>query len=154
VLVNAVYQYRTLIGKSDLGCGLSWDEIDRVTDLEARFAPDENHNHTTRRYRREETSLEARIRGNRINDPIEVSELGPGGLICCNAPYVARGEQVEVVIEEGEFSYRFRATGVWLRDDGDDYRIGLAFVGMPVCLHKTQVSHHEPDMIDQIAAAA
>jgi hypothetical protein len=154
VLVDAVFQYRTLIGKSDLGCGLNWDEIDRVGDLEARFAPEENHNHTTRKYRREATSIEALIRGNRINDRVEIVELGPGGLICRNAPYVAKGEQIEVVVDDGDFSYRFRAIGKWLRDDGDDYKVGLAFVGMPVCLHKAQVSTHQLDLIDQIAAAA
>jgi hypothetical protein len=154
VLVDAVFQYRTLIGKSDLGCGLNWDEIDRVGDLEARFAPEENHNHTTRRFRRETTSMEALIRGNRINDRVEVIELGPGGLVCRSAPYIAVGEQVEVVVEAGDSSYRFRAIGKWLRDDGEDYKVGLAFVGMPVCLRKAQVSTHQLDLIDQIAAAA
>jgi len=154
VLVDAVFQYRTLIGKSDLGCGLNWDEIDRIGDFEARFAPDENHNHTTRKFRREETSIEALIRGNRINDRVEIIELGPGGLICRNAPYIAAGEQIEVFVDAGDLSYRFRAIGKWLRDDGDDYKVGLAFVGMPVCLHKAQVSTHQLDLIDQIAAAA
>jgi len=154
VLIDAVFQYRTLIGKSDLGCGLNWDEIDRVGDLEARFAPEENHNHTTRRFRREATSVEALIRGNRINDRVEIIELGPGGMICRNAPYIAKDEQVEVVVDVGDSSYRFRAIGKWLRDDGEDYKVGLAFVGMPVCLHKAQVSTHQLDLIDQIAAAA
>ena len=67
---------------------------------------------------------------------------------------MARGEQVEIVIEDGDRSFRFRAQGVWMKDDGDDYKVGLAFVGMPVCLHKVQVSKHEADLIDKIAAAA
>ena len=51
-------------------------------------------------------------------------------------------------------SYRFRARGVWLKDDGDDYKVGLALIGMPVCLHKVAVSAHQTDVVDEIAAAA
>ena len=46
------------------------------------------------------------------------------------------------------------AKGVWLKDDGDDYKVGLELVGMPVCLHKVAVSAHHADVVDQIAAAA
>jgi hypothetical protein len=43
---------------------------------------------------------------------------------------------------------------VWLKDDGEDYRVGLAFVGMPVLLHNVQLSDHVRDVIDRISAAA
>jgi hypothetical protein len=71
-----------------------------------------------------------------------------------NAPFVAQGEQVELVMEAGDKSYRFRAEGVWLKDDGDDYRVGLALIGMPVCLHSVALSRHETDLVDRISAAA
>ena len=39
MLVEIVFQYRTLTGKCDLGVGLEWDEIERLGEIEAMFAP-------------------------------------------------------------------------------------------------------------------
>ncbi len=127
MLVEVVFQYRSLIGKCELGVGLDWDEIEQMTAIESAFAPtsDDRRMKTGRKFRREATKLSALMRGDRINDRVEVSEMGPGGLICRSAPFVARGEMVEIVIDDGDHSYRFRAQGVWLKDDGDDYRVGL-----------------------------
>jgi hypothetical protein len=156
MLVEIIFQYRSLIGKCELGVGLDWDEIEQMTAIESAFAPtsDDRRMKTGRRFRRESTKLSALMRGDRINDRVEISEVGPGGFVCRNAPFVARGEFVEIVIDEGDHSYRFRAQGVWLKDDGDDYRVGLALVGMPVCLHRVAVSVHEADLVDRISAAA
>jgi hypothetical protein len=156
MLVEVVFQYRTLIGKCDLGVGLDWDEIEQVTAIESAFEPttDDRRMKAGRRFRRESTQMTALLRGDRINDPVEVVEIGPGGVVVRNAPFVAHGEQVEIVMEDGDKSYRFHAEGVWLKDDGDDYRVGLALVGMPVCLHTVAVSRHEEDLVDRIAAAA
>jgi hypothetical protein len=156
VLVEVVFQYRNLVGKCDLGCGLEWDEIDQISRIEAAFAPteDDRRMKNGRRFRRDAVEVSALLRGDRINDRVEIVEIGPGGLVCRSAPYVARGELVEIVIDDGDKSYRFSARGAWLKDDDDDYRLGLAFVGMPVMLIKTAVSHHELDLIDEIAAAA
>ena len=74
--------------------------------------------------------------------------------MCRKAPFIARGEVVEIVIDDGEFSYRFRAMGVWLRDDAEDYKVGMRFIGMPVRLHMVQISAHRVDVVDKIAAAA
>jgi len=151
MLVETVFQYRTLIGKSDLGCGLDWDEIDTVSRIEQAFASGRNDG---RRFRRQVVDMDAIMRGDQINDRISIIEMGPGGLVCRHAPFVAHGEIIELVIDDGEHSYRFRARGVWLREDGEDYRVGLAFVGMPVCLHKVQISAHTWDVVDKIANAA
>ncbi|HEU0034155.1 MAG TPA: PilZ domain-containing protein [Kofleriaceae bacterium] len=156
MLVEVIYRYRTLIGKCELGVGLELDEIDQVTTIEAQFAPtaDDLRMRNGRKFRRESVRLTAVLRGDRIHDRVEVIELGPGGLVIRNAPYVARGEHVEVVVEDGDRCYRFRARGVWLRDDNDDYRVGLALVGTPVRLNKVAVSAHQVDVVDKIAAAA
>jgi len=156
MLVEIVFQYRTLIGKCDLGVGLDWDEIEQINSIEAAFAPteDDRRMKVGRKFRREATKLTGLMRGDRINDRVEIIEVGPGGLVVRNAPFVARGEQIEIQIDDGNDSYRFRAQGVWLKDDGDDYKVGLALIGMPVCLRKTTVSKHETDVIDSIAAAA
>lgn len=151
MLIETVFQYRTLVGKCDLGCGLDWDEIDHITRIEQAFASNSGDG---RRFRRQAIEVDGIMRGDRINDRIDVIEMGPGGMVCAHAPFVARGEEVEVVIDDGEYSYRFRARGVWLRDDGDDYRVGLAFIGMPVRLHKVQISEHQVDVVDKISAEA
>ena len=158
MLVDVVFQYRSLIGKCELGVGLEWDEIQQVTAIESAFEPtaDDRRMKTGRRFRREAVKLPALLRGDRINDRVELIELGPGGAVVRNAPYVARGEVVELVIDEGEKSYRFRAKGVWLKDDGDDYRVALELIGMPVCLHKTTATAQgrQDDLVDKISVAA
>jgi hypothetical protein len=155
MLVDVVFQYRSLVGKCELGVGLDWNEIEQVTMIESAFEPtaDDRRMKTGRRFRREAVKLPALLRGDRINDRVELIELGPSGAVIRNAPYVARGEHVELVVESGDLSYRFRARGVWLKDDGDDYRIGLVLVGLPVCLHKVTHGQHE-DLVDKISAAA
>ena len=154
MLVDLIFKYRTLLGKCDLGCGLDWSEIEAMSTIEEAFAPtaDDRRMNTGRRFRREATKLSAVMRGDRINDRVDIIEMGLGGLVARNAPFVARGEQVELVIELGDKSFRFRAIGVWLKDDGDDYRIGLQLVGMPVCLNRATISEHEADIVDKIAA--
>jgi len=76
------------------------------------------------------------------------SKSDPAGVVVRGAPFVAHGEHVEIVIEHGDRSFRFSAEGVWLKDDGDDYRVGLALIGMPVCLHSVAVSRHEADLVE------
>jgi len=156
MLVEVVFQYRTLMGKCELGVGLDWDEIEQITAIESAFEPtsDDRRMKVGRRFRREAVKLSALLRGDRINDRVEVVEIGPGGVVVRNAPFVAHGEHVEIVIQDGDKSYRFGAVGVWLKDDGDDYRVGLALAGMPVCLHTVMVSRHESDLVDRIGAAA
>ena len=156
MLIEIVFQYRTLVGKCDLGVGLEWDEIEQLSSIEGAFAPtaDDLRMSSGRRFRREKVEMSVLMRGDRINDRVDLVEVGPGGFVVRHAPFVARGEQVEIQVDAGDFSYRFRAQGVWMRDDGEDYKLGLALIGMPVCLHRVAVSKHDADVIDQIAAAA
>src|SRR6186997_2307412 len=97
MLVEVVYQYRSLVGKCELGVGLEWDEIEQMTVIESAFEPtaDDRRLKLGRRFRRESVKLTAMLRGDRINDRVELVEFGPGGAVVRNAPYVARGEQVE-----------------------------------------------------------
>lgn len=149
MIVEQVFEYRTLQGKCELGLGLDWDEIDRLTAIEDRFAPGVS-DRGGRRFRREQVVMAGTLRGDRINDRIDIIELSPGGMVVRNAPYVARGEIVEIVVDMGDASYRFAAEGVWMRDDGDDYRIGLVFRGMPVCVRKAAISSHAQDATDMV----
>jgi hypothetical protein len=152
MVVETIFQYRTLIGKCELGVGLDWDEIQIISDIERELVRDTGP--SGRRFRREAVEMRGIVRGDRINDRVDIIEIGPGGLVCRRAPFIARGEVVELVMNVEGKSYRFRAIGKWLKDDGDDYQVGLAFIGVPICLHIAQVSAHEFDLVDQINAAA
>lgn len=152
MLLETVFEYRTLIGKCDLACGLEWHEIDEMERIEQAFRSDRGDG---RRFRRQPVDLTAIMRGDQINDRVTIVEMAPGGVICLFAPYVARNEQVEIVIDDNTgYSYRFSAKGVWLKDAGDDYRVGLQFVGMPVRLHTVQISARRHDIVDKIVSAA
>lgn len=151
MLLETVFQYRTLIGKCDLGVGLEWEEIDHVGQIEHAFASNTGDG---RRFKRHAIDVAAMMRGDQINDRVDLVEMGPGGCVAINAPFIARGELVELVIDDGENSYRFVARGVWLKDEGTDYRVGMRFVGMPVKLHKVQISEHMQDVVDRISVAA
>ena len=96
-----------------------------------------------------------RLRGiEGLNDRVRVGELGPGGLVCRQTPFVDEGRLIEVVIDDAEadLSYRFTCRVAWLREDvGDDFAIGLMFVGAPLLVHHGKTEHVE-DAIDRIAA--
>src|SRR5438067_7624084 len=74
MLVDAVFQYRTLQGKCDLGLGLDWDEIEQLSGIETMFSTDDRGG---RRFRRERVQLVGTMRGDRINDRIDIVELAP-----------------------------------------------------------------------------
>jgi hypothetical protein len=151
MLLETVFEYRTLIGKCDLGCGLEWHEIDEMDRIEQAFRSNRGDG---RRFRRQAVDMAAIMRGDQINDRVSIVEMGPGGVICMFSPYVTRNEAVEIVIDQDEYSYRFCAKGVWLRESGEDYRVGLQFIGMPVRLHKVKISEHSFDVVDKIVSAA
>ena len=154
-LIETIFRYRTLLGKCELGVGLDLDEAEDVMSIEAAFrATAAELRARGRTFRREAVRVGGLLRGDRIHDRVEVSEIGLGGFIVRKAPFIAKGELVELEIEIGDLALRFCARGVWLKEDGDDYRVGLAMVGMPVCLHRVALSAHTADVIDEISAAA
>ncbi len=156
--LDLVYQYRAMLGKCEAGVGLEMDEVIELTALEAVFATEAT---LPRRERSEMTCVlrgagRGDGRGEAINDRVRIGELTPGGLVCRQAPYVEEGDVVEVVIDDeaAHLSYRFKARVSWLREDvGDDFALGLAFVGTPLLVHYG-ASEHVEDAVDRIAAAA
>lgn len=138
--LDHVYQYRLLLGKCASGAGLSFDEIEALTALEAAFAgdaaPQTGPVGDGRRFRRENVSLPAVVRGGKLHDPVHVADIGPGGMVCGGAPYADLGTPVEIVIDDVELglTYRFKARVQWIREDGDDYALGFEWTGTPVLL--------------------
>jgi len=152
-VLETIFEYRALLGKCERGEGLELDEIGRLMDIEREYAPT-GEGPRGRKFRREVVSIAAVIRGECMNDSVEIVEIGPGGFVCRKSPYIARGEQVELVVDCGDKSFRFRAQGVWLKDDGDDYKVGLALIGLPVCLNNVRFRRHEADIVDRIVSQA
>jgi hypothetical protein len=153
--LDHVYRYRTLLGKCEAGIGLSLDEIEALVELESAFASNGDGPRASkdgRRFGRAGVELTGLLRGPGLNDRVAIRELSAGGLVLRQAPYVEEDQIVELVIDDPAeaLSYRFKARVSWLREDvGDDFKLGLAFVGVPLLIHYGPTSD---TMVDQIAA--
>ncbi|HUH02539.1 MAG TPA: PilZ domain-containing protein [Kofleriaceae bacterium] len=138
--LDLVYQYRYLIGKCESGRGLEVEEIEQLIDLEAFFGVHDRRGNSDlwecrRQYHRERVDLPATLRGDKLADRVTVIDLGPGGLVCTDVPYVEVGTTLEIVFEDLELrqSHRFRAVVAWRRDqDEEDYVVGLELIGTPL----------------------
>jgi hypothetical protein len=132
--VALVYQYRQLMGRCDAGTGLDFDEIDTLTTLESMLTVQPPIGADDWRTMDASETFAAVLRGPRMNDDVDIVNLGPEGCVCRNAPYADEGVTVELLIADSgaSVSYRFKAQVTWLDDDGDDFAIGLAFVGVPL----------------------
>lgn len=132
--VALVYQYRQLVGRCDSGTGLDFDEIDTLTSVESMLDAQPPIGVSDWRTADVSGSFAAVLRGPRMNDDVDIVNLGPQGCVCRNAPYADEGVTVELVIMDSEasVSYRFKAQVMWLDEDGDDFVLGLEFVGVPL----------------------
>lgn len=152
-IVERVYRFRTLQGQCELGAGLDFDGIDELTTLEAMFRPGGDAPRTEgRRHRREAVVLGAFVRGPDQSDRVAVNDLSPTGARISGAPYTSVGDLLEIVIDADERSYRFKARAQWVEDDGDDYAVGLAFVGLPIRLTYGMTADEVEIVIEKVAA--
>ena len=145
-MLDLVYQYRVLLGKCSSGAGLTMDEIERLTNLEATFVAE------GRRTRRERVALRAVVRGGGgdLHDSVTIAELTLGGLVCTGAPYAEAGTAIDIVVDDpvGHRSYRFKGRVQWVGDDADDdYRLGIELTGTPV-----MIRYSAPQTIDPVRA--
>ena len=92
----------------------------------------------------------ARSQGESLIRPLGVS------LAVSGVPFANEGDTVEIVIDAGDLSYRFKAVVEWVREDGDeDYEVGMSFVGLPVRLHYGPAREPaEKNVVDRILVAA
>ena len=101
MLVDIVFEYRTLVGRAELGCGLNWDEIDRVSEIEHAFRPtaDDRRMKNGRRFRRDAIRLEALVRGDRINDRVEITSGidANARVVISGGAFLSEGALVRVV---------------------------------------------------------
>ncbi|WP_428265941.1 hypothetical protein [Haliangium sp.] len=132
--VELIYQYRQLVGRCDAGTGLDFDEIDTLNSVESQLPPQPPIEHDDWYTGETSEAIPAVLRGYRLNDDVDIVNLGPLGCVCRRAPFAEEGTTVEVVVEREApaVSYRFKAEVRWMQDDGDDFALGLAFVGVPL----------------------
>jgi hypothetical protein len=153
-IVDLVYHYRTLVGRCELGVGLDLDQIAALTELECEFAPQAADAAGGRKVRREAVVLQAVLRGPGLNDRVAVHDFSPNGLAVSGVPFANEGDTIEVVIGAGDLSYRFKSRVEWVREDGEDYEVGMSFIGLPVRLHYGAVSKPADNVVDRILVAA
>lgn len=132
--VELVYQYRQLVGRCDAGTGLDFDEIDTLTTVESMLTTQPPIGEADWHTAEAQEAIAAVLRGPRLDDDVGIVNMGPHGCVCRSAPYADEGATVELVFEDGDaaVSYRFKAQVTWLQDDGDDFALGLEFVGVPI----------------------
>lgn len=155
-MLDLVYEYRLLIGKCSSGAGLTLDEIERLTNLEAAFAAGEDDRRAAegRRFRRERVALTAVLRGGDLHDAVTVAELTLGGLVCLGAPYAEVGSIVDLAIDDdaSHRTYRFKGRVAWIGDDADDdYRLGIELTGAPVVIRRSAPVALDP-LLARVAA--
>lgn len=156
--LDLVYQYRQLSAKCDAGAGLDMEEIEVLNTIEALFDRDRGGRlpapANRREFMREEVDVEAVVRGRDLADPVHIVNLAPGGLVCEDAPYLAPGESVEILIDDHELhlSYRFKGVISWTTEDDHGCSFGIRFVGMPLLVRYGPPSSACADELDQVAA--
>lgn len=155
--LELVYQYRHLLGKRELGAGLSIDEIDALYTIEALFVGDHGGLDVwrcTRQHAREKVDIHARLRIGDCDDPVRIVDIAPGGMVCRSTPFVDDGATVELVVDDDDLglSYRFKAIVVWLSDDvNDDFMLGLELTGTPLLLRRGRASYADEASLEQAA---
>jgi hypothetical protein len=133
-VIASVFQYRAILGKLAAGTGLDWDEIEQLPDLEAKLL--QSTTSDPRSYCRHAAALPATLRGDGDQvDDVTAIEISAGGLECLGVSDGTPGDIVEIMVNEGDYSYRFSAAVAWIADEGTSFRVGLAFLGAPLRVH-------------------
>lgn len=136
--LEKVYRYRQLAGKCELGTGLELDEIMEITAIEAAFATTAGCGEWSdeREFVRAPADLAGRLSSRRYDDPVRITDLGPGGMEICDAPYLERGDAVQIAVSQESGCFRFAAEVAWVREEGATSKVGLKLCGVPVLLRK------------------
>lgn len=157
--LDLVYQYRQLSAKCEAGAGLDMDEIEVLNTIEALFDRDRGGRvpgqDNRREFVREDVDVSAMVRGHDLADPVRVVNLGPGGLVCEDAPFILTGESIEIVIDDAELnlSYRFKGVVTWVATADAGCSFGIRFVGMPLLVRYGPVSTGAvEDDLERVAA--
>ncbi len=139
--LELAFKYRQLVGICESGAGLSFDDIEVVSTIESLYAVS-TEDQAPLRWRDRPTlgtevvNLTALLRGPKVRDRVGVVALGPEGMVCTNAPYMADDGLYEIVFDDQELgvSYRFIGRVVWSDEveETGELAVELRFTGVPV----------------------
>jgi hypothetical protein len=135
-LLDLVYEYRRLLARRDVNGGRMSESIERrLLGLERLFGadPDDLGHRSRRRHARCEVRLPATIKiGDRV-EPVDVVDIGGGGLRVEPAPMLKPGgrAQIRIVSHDTGRVYFYQVEAKWVARDASRSTMGLPFVGAP-----------------------
>ncbi len=137
-----IYHYRQIASRCESGGELSIEEIQLLSVTECT---------------REPAHARAMLRGPRVADWVEVTELGPEGVMCHACPWMEEGQAYEIIFEDdgAAESFRFKAVVSWTKDAGDDLDVCFRFTGAAVHMRrgpKLKDKEQSADLLTRFAA--
>ena len=130
-LLQLVYEYRRLDARAAAYAGpLRPMAQKRLSALEKLFGQEPD---SPRRHARCDISLPATIKINGNVQPVQLVNIGGGGVCVSPAPKLREGEAavLRVVASDAKTVYQYQVKGGWTWRDEGQSQMGLPFVGAP-----------------------
>jgi len=140
-ILHSVYEYRKLLSQQQLlGDQLAAPARRRLADLEDRLADGAPvvPGAPRRRFARASTQIVATVKaGGRVH-PVQIVNVGGGGMCVEPAPALRGGERAVVRVVSGETGceYQYPVEARWVHRSGRASLMGLPFVGAPLLLRE------------------
>jgi len=133
-LLNLVFEYRSLLARRDMFANNAESRLDALARL---FGP--NDSSTRRRHARCDVRVPASVRVRGRTQPVNVVNLGGGGLCVEPAPQVKPGDKavIRIVSPDQSRIYQFQVQTSWVKRSGSRTAAGMPFIGVPRALPLT-----------------
>lgn len=135
-VMDLIFEYRRLLARRDvMGVELSDRGRARLAGLEKLFATEIAANDQTsrRRHARVDVNVPATLRvGGRIH-PVNIVNVGGGGICIEAAPTLEPGQQavLRIVSADGDRIYQYQVQASWTQATPAKNAAGMPFVGIP-----------------------
>jgi hypothetical protein len=135
-LLPLLFEYRRLSALAEAFAGtLRPGAQRRLTALEKLFGeePGSQKSSHPRRHARCEVSLPATIKINGNVQPVQVVNIGGGGVCVSPAPKLKAGESacLRIVSNDEHTVFQYQVEGGWSWRDDNESQMGLPFIGAP-----------------------
>jgi hypothetical protein len=136
-VLQFLYEYRRLLSRLDLfGAAFEPHARDRLAALHRLFAPDSADlpGPARRRHARCDVRVPAIVKAGGRVEPVEIINVGGGGLCAQPAPSLQAGERavVRIVSAENFREYHYPVQAQWVRRVRGTSMMGMPFVGAPL----------------------
>tara|TARA_R110002073_G_scaffold208011_2_gene368275 strand:+ start:3660 stop:4124 length:465 start_codon:yes stop_codon:yes gene_type:complete len=143
-LLELVFEYRRLLARSEATAGsLKPHNLERLEALEKLFGQEPNSNASyPRRHARCDIRRPATLRvGDRVQ-PVNLVNLGGGGVCITPAPNVKAGETalLRIVADDQSTVYQYRVRANWSSRSEQDSCMGMPFVGIPRVIERNSAA--------------